>query len=542
MSHATILRRLTNTVAAVALLTTVTFSAECVAQPVPEPRTKPNIIVILADDLGYADTSADPGGRFPTPNIDRIAQEGVRFADGYATAPVCAPSRAGLLTGRYQERFGFEYNDGGAARALREGLGLPLSQITIAQILRADGYHTGLIGKWHEGELPKFYPMNRGFDAFIGFLPGESSYIDPKLPGVHLAFRGFSDEILHELVGGKTPKIDAKSLQAMLGTKNVINFNNNVRIERIGRRLAATFERHKLNEVVEGAGHYIVHNEHEYLTDYFADQATQFIARSAESGKPYFLYLAFNAPHAPLMVTDKYYRRFPQIKNHQLRVYAAMISALDDGIGRVLDAVRRSGIQDNTIIFFASDNGCAEYNPGLCSNTPLRGGKLSFYEGGIRVPFLMAWPGHIKAGMVYREPVSLMDVLPTSVAAAGGTLPTDRVYDGVDLIPYLTGEKGGAPHSFLAWQAEPLVAIRSGDWKLWETEGPDTGVYGHYKLLFNLRNDLNESTSLESKEPYELETLEDMIHRWEAPMIAPLWQTKGPVTIEIDGRTFRLPV
>lgn len=501
----------------------------------------PNIVVILADDLGYADVSANPGGRFNTPNIDRIGKQGVRFTDGYASAPVCAPSRAGLLTGRYQERFGFEYNDGGAPRALSEGLGLPVSETTIAQVLKDDGYHTGLVGKWHEGMRPQFYPTNRGFDEFVGFLPGESSYMDPTLPGAHLAFRGLSEDILHDLVLGKEPKIGKNALQAMLSTPVNIDLDSDVRIDRMGRRLAGEFERRKLNQILEGGDHHVVHNEHEYLTDYFADRAAQFIQQNTKSGTPYFLYLAFNAPHAPLIVTDKYYRRFANIKDHQLRVYAAMISALDDGVGKVLDAVEQSDQADNTIIVFASDNGCAEYDPGLCSDTPLRGGKLSFYEGGIRVPFMMSWPGHIAPGTVYHNPVSLMDVLPTSVAAAGGRLPADRPYDGVNLMPYLTGKVAGAPHEVLAWRTEPLVAIRHGDWKLWETEGSETGVYGHYKLLFNLHDDLNESTNLEDKNPQDLKELEDLIHRWEAPMIAPKWTPKRANTFVIDGRTFTLP-
>jgi arylsulfatase A-like enzyme len=520
-------------------LAVVSRSAE--AQPaLTAPR--PNIIVILADDLGYADISADPGGRFTTPNIDRIGKEGVRFTDGYATAPVCAPSRAGLLTGRYQERFGEEYNVGGAGRALRDGLGLPLDQITIAQLLKGAGYHTGMIGKWHEGLQPQFYPTNRGFDEFVGFLPGEARYIDPTQPGVHLAFRGFSDEILHELVEGQTPRIDARSLEAMLGTQRIIDLDSDTRIEGMGRKLGGTFQRHNLSEIVEGPDQRVVHNENQYLTDYFADRAAQFIGQNVKAGKPYSLYLAFNAPHAPLMVTDKYYRRFPQIKDHQPRVYAAMISALDDGVGEILDAVGRSGQANDTLIIFASDNGCAAYSPGLCSDQPLRGGKLSFFEGGIRVPYMMSWPGHIKPGTVYHNPVSLLDVLPTSVAVAGGKLPSDRAYDGVDLMPYLAGRKAGMPHETLTWQAEPLAAIRHGEWKLWETEGQDTGVYGNYKLLFNLKDDLNESKNLSKQDPDQLNQLEDLLHQWEAPMIPPKWPTKRPATYEIDGVKFTLPV
>ena len=500
---------------------------------------KPNIIVILADDLGHADNSVYPGGRFPTPNLERLARKGVVFMDGYATAPVCAPSRAGLMTGRYPERFGFEYNDGGAKRALREGLGLPVEQITIAQLLKEDGYYTGLIGKWHLGQLSKFYPLNRGFDYFVGFLPGESSYIDPTLPGMQLAFGPLSNATLHQMLG-QNAQTDARILKrALAGYRMVSRIKN---LGRIGERLAGSFYRHPMEDIVEGPDHLVVHNEHEYLTDYLTQQAVRFIQKRSRFGKPYFLYLAYNAPHAPLMVTEKYYRLFPQIKNHQERVYAAMIAALDDGVGRVLDAVDKSGEARNTIIFFASDNGCAAYIPGLCTCWPLRGGKLTYYEGGIRVPFIMSWPGHIRAGMTYRQPVSLMDVLPTSVAAAGGKLPADRVYDGVNLVPYLTGKASGEPHPTLFWQAKPLDAVRHGPWKLWETQGPNTGVYGKYKLLFNLHDDQDESTNLAKQDPAKVKALEGLIHGWERSLIAPLWPTKHPAHYKVCKRPFTLPI
>ncbi len=514
-------------------------SAPSFAREPASTVSKPNIIVILADDLGYADNSVYPGGRFPTPNLKRLAREGVTFMDGYATAPVCAPSRAGLMTGRYPERFGFEYNDGGAQRALREGLGLPVDQITIAQLLKEDGYFTGMVGKWHLGELPKFYPMNRGFDEFVGFLPGESSYISPTQPGVQLAFGPLSNATLHRMLG-QNAQTDARILERAL-----VNYRLASRIRnpgRIGQRLAGSFYRHPLADIIEGPNHVVVHNDHEYLTDYFTQQAVHFIRQRSRSRRPYFLYLAYNAPHAPLMVTEKYYKLFPQIKNHQLRVYAAMIAALDDGIGRVLDAVAQSGESRNTIIFFASDNGCAEYIPGLCTCAPLRGGKLTYYEGGIRVPFIMSWPGHIRGNRVYRQPVSLMDVLPTAIAAAGGKLPADRTYDGVNLIPNLRGKVSGEPHPTLFWQAKPLVAVRHGRWKLWETQGVNTGVYGHYKLLFNLQDDLDERTNLATRDPAKVKTLESLIRQWERSVVAPLWPTKHPVHLKVCKKPFTLPI
>lgn len=469
----------------------------------------------------YADISAYKIDRFHTPNIDRIGLEGVRFTDGYASAPVCAPSRAGLITGREQNRFGFEYNDGPAQRDLAQGLGLAVGETTIVQLLKDAGYHTGLIGKWHLGSQTQFYPVNCGFDEFVGFLPGETNYIVPKQPEVHLSFGPLGDNALD--------------------IQQQPNVNDTDRDSRINR-IAGTLERGPLNQIVEGPDQQVVHNETEYLTDYFGDRAVDYIERNAKMGKPYFLYLAFNAVHSPHMVTAGYYDRFPQIQNHEERVYAAMIAALDDNVGRVLKAVDAAGQTNNTIIYFASDNGCAAYWPGLCSCTPLRGGKLSYYEGGILVPFMMRWPGHIEAGMVYRDVVSLLDVLPTSLAAAGGKLPTDRVYDGVDLMPYLAGRRTDPPHNMLAWRELPLFSIREGDWKLWESVNDKTGKYGEYKLLFNLKEDLNETTNLADKDPQKVKELEDRAHQWSKMMTDPKWSTKRPTTYNVCGTPFTLPI
>lgn len=485
------------------------------------PSPKPNIIMILADDLGYADISAYKIDRFQTPNIDRIGMQGARFTDGYATAPVCGPSRAGLMTGRYQDRFGFEYNDGPGQRDLAMGLGLAVGEVTIGQLLKNAGYHTGLIGKWHLGSQKQFYPMNRGFDEFVGFLTGETSYMDPTQPGLHFAY-------------GPTIGDDAMTTKA---TPTVSDADGGA-----ARQVSRTFYRGRLNQVIEGEDHHVVDNQKEYLTDYWGDRATEYIDRNSKSGQPYFLYLAFNAVHAPHMVTSKYYDRFPQIKDHQMRVYAAMVAALDEQVGRVLDAVEKSGQAGNTLIYFASDNGCAAYFPGLCSCTPLRGGKLSHYEGGVRVPFMLRWPGHVKPGTVYRENVSLLDVLPTSVMAAGGTLPTDRVYDGVDLMPYLNGKKKGSPHDMLAWRRFPLFSIRQGDWKLWESVDDKNGVYGQYKLLFNLKDDLNETTNVADKYPDKVKHLEELAREWSKMMTDAKWPSRPPTTYDVCGTPFKLPI
>lgn len=491
------------------------------------PAKQPNIIVILADDLGYADVGAYKKGRYRTPNIDRLAQQGVRFTAAYAAAPVCAPSRVGLLTGRYPQRTGFEFNQGPGQRELKEGYGLDPKELTIGKLLQTAGYKTGVVGKWHMGIDDKFYPTNRGFNEFVGLLTAETSYMDPKLPGVHVLPRDM------EAAAGANPE--------------------------------GQFRRWPLARIFEGPGRTLVNNETEYLTDYLTDRNVEFIRRNAKSDQPYFLYAAHVAPHSPHMVTKKYYDRFPEIKDEQQRINAAMISALDDGVGAIMAAVQASGEADNTIIVFTSDNGCEDYYAGLCSCEPMRGGKMTHYEGGARIPLVMSWPGKLKAGSTYSGTTSLMDLLPTAMAAAGGELPTDREYDGVDLMPFLSGKSRGQPHDVLIWRRAPLVSIRAGDWKLWEVADkgrmagqspwdtpqqaagrptPSSGKvsYGSYTLLFNLKDDENETTNLADKNPAKVEELRALIKTWEKDMKPAAWPTARDVTWGVCGVEFTVPI
>jgi len=461
---------------------------------VASAAAKPNIIIIMADDLGYADISAYGVQRISTPNIDRIGNEGVKFTDGYSTAPVCSPSRAGTQTGRYQQRFGFEYNNGPAQRDIDQNLGIDPAEITLAQQLGRSGYHTGLIGKWHLGSNVSFYPTNRGYDEYVGFNSGATAYIDPSLPGVHT------------YPASPAPPGPARAI------------------------------RNAASQIIEGPERTVIHNETEYLTEYFGRRAEDFVSRNAASNTPYFLFLAFSAPHDPFQVTEKYYARFPHIESEQLRIYAAMISALDDAVGQVLAAVDASGEGNNTIVYFLSDNGCAAYYSGLCACEPLRGGKLSHYEGGLRVPYMMRWPARIPGNQVYRNPVSTLDIFPTLVAAAGGTLPTDRVYDGVDLAPYLSGQAKGLPHDALLWRRRPLVSIRAGDWKLWKD------LDGGYTLLFNLRDDPNEANNLATRHPDKVAELEAAIEQWSDTLQDPRWPSRPPVTYDVCGTPFTLPI
>ncbi len=383
-------------------------------------ETKPNILVIVGDDMGYADIGVHGCRDIPTPQIDALAAAGVNCTNGYVSCPYCAPTRAGLLTGRYQTRFGFEFNpsgpkNGGKAAARKqknpkadadeeahEGNdlpGLPLSETTIAQRMKAAGYETGWVGKWHLGSAPQFIPHARGFDETFGFLGGSHGY--------------FPD--------AKPPML-------------------------------------RDNKPVE---------EKEYLTDAFGREAVAFIDRHAD--KPFFLYLAFNAVHTPMNSTDDRLEKFKNIKSENRRTYAGMMSAMDDAVGKVLQTLREKKLEDNTLVFFISDNG-GPTMPGTTVNAsrndPLRGSKRTTLEGGIRVPFFVKWPGHVPAGRVYERPVIQLDILPTAMAAAGAKLPGDAHADGVDLRPYFDGTNKDEPHQTLYWRFGDQMAIRRGDWKL----------------------------------------------------------------------------
>ena len=479
-----------------------------IAQASMKVARQPNIVLILADDLGYADIGAYKAGRYRTPNIDKLAKQGVRFTAAYAAAPVCAPSRAGLLTGRYPQRFGFEFNQGPGNREFRKGYGLDARELTIGNVLQTAGYKTGLVGKWHMGIANQFYPTNRGFDEFVGLLTAETSYGDPAQPGLRVW--------------------PPDRVAAAAATKDGV------------------FQRWPHARILDGPSRTPVTDGSEYLTDYLTDRSVEFIERNAKSDKPYFLYAAYTAPHSPHMVVQKYYDRFPEIEDELQRINAAMIASLDDGVGRIMAAVEASGEADETIVVFTSDNGCEDYRSGLCSCDPMRGGKLTHYEGGARVPMIMRWPGKLEAGAVYSGITSLMDLLPTTVAAAGGRLPADRSYDGVDVLPFVVGKAPGQPHDVLIWRRAPLVSIRAGHWKLWEvsdkTGGAEQSRYGDYTLLFDLKDDQNESTNLAPQNAPKVEELRALIKDWEKDKKPAAWPTARDVTWDVCGRVFTVPI
>ncbi len=377
-------------------------------------RRKPNIIVILADDLGYSDTGAFGGKEIPTPNIDGMAREGVRFSNSYVTGPYCSPTRAGFLTGRYQQRFGHKFNAHTSKAFFERGgtednLGLPVSETTIADRMRKAGYATGAIGKWHLGALAKFHPLRRGFQEFFGFLGGARQYV----PG-----------------------------NAGVGPVEITRNEQPVKWEG-------------------------------YLTDVFAAEAESFIDR--HRADPFFLYLAFNAVHTPMEAPADYLQRFVHIANPRRRAYAAMLARLDDAVGAVLGKVKSAGLEKDTLVVFLSDNGgpTNKYAVNGSVNLPLRGSKGDTWEGGIRVPMIARWKGRLPAGRVYEKPVIQLDI--TATAAALGGAPRQGL-DGVNLIPHLTGKSKSDPHKALYWRFGDLMAVRMGDWKLvrtWDNKAPE---------------------------------------------------------------------
>ena len=407
-------------------------------------ETRPNIVVIVADDLGYGDLGYLGGKDIPTPNVDKLAQDGVRFTSGYVSGPYCSPTRAGLLTGKYQQRFGHEFNPGQGPNAAE--FGLSLKEATIADRLKAIGYSTGLVGKWHLGNAEKFRPQQRGFDEFFGFLGGAHPYFieDDQAP----IFRG--------------------------------------------------------NEEVK---------ESEYLTDAFTREAVSFIDRHKET--PFFLQLTYNAVHTPMHSKPEYQQKFPSITDETRRNYAGMLYSLDEGVGKVVEALSKAGLTERTLLVFISDNGGPPVNGS--TNGPLRGQKATTWEGGVRVPFILNWPGQLKSAD-YHQPVIQLDLLPTILAAAGSPVAADEKLDGVDLLPFVKGEISDAPHASLYWRFGQQTAIRHGDWKLVKANGND------HPQLFNLKDDIGEQTDKAASEPEVFAKLQKTWNEWNSTLVEPSWK------------------
>jgi len=461
----------------------------------------PNVVVVLADDLGIGDTGTYSSQVIQTPNIDALAASGVRFTQGYVSHPVCSPSRAGLMTGRYQQRHGWEFNPAG--RDVDSGMSA--DERTLADAMKAAGYATGMVGKWHLGYQDPYHPLDRGFDEYFGVLAGGSIFIDPNVPGV-------------ESVGTVPPVRDAR---------------------------VAVFRGREPVEVTD------------YLTDVFTEEAVAFIDRHRE--QPFFLYLSHTTPHTPLQATARYLDRYRGIEDEGTRIYAAMVSSLDDSVRAVVSKLESVGQLDNTLIVFASDNGCAGYIDGACSNAPHAGFKRYHQEGGIRVPFIMSWPDRLTAGVLFGHPVITLDLLATLTAAAGRPAATE---DSVNLLPYLTGEKSSAPHDYLYWRSGPTRAIRDARWKLirynrspfteadlrpdgrleppvdgWPTDSP----LGQVTLLYDLVDDPGETENLAVEHPDIVRRLEAAHASWAAQLVEqPIMPGARSTIANMHGETVQL--
>ena len=440
---------------------------------------QPNIIILFADDLGYGELGCQGNPEIPTPHIDSIASNGVRFTDGYVAGPNCSPSRAGLLTGRIPTRFGYEFNPTGALNE-QPGFGLPVSEITIAETLQNSGYTTGLIGKWHQGGTAAYHPFRHGFDEFFGFLHEGHYFVPPPYNGVTTMLRRKT------LPGGRTGR--------WIGGKGLLYTDH----------MGGNEPDYDADNPITRGGQPVV--ETAYLTDAFTREAVDFIDRHDD--KPFFLYLAYNAVHSPLQGADAYMKKFAHIKDIHRRIFAAMLANMDDSVGAVMKQLRKSGLEENTLVFFLSDNG-GPTRELTSSNLPLRGEKGQMYEGAIRVPFMVQWKGKLPSGKVYGKPVSSMDIFATAAAIAGAKTP--RQVEGVDLVPFLTGKDNGRPHQTLYWRQGGKTALRHGDWKLLRM-GKRLDPGNARWELYDLSKDISEKQNLATSHP---ERLSELIERWQ---------------------------
>lgn len=491
---------------------------------------KPNIVFFFADDFGFHAISANGNKRVQTPNIDAIANEGVRFKQSYVTAPICCASRAGLLTGRYQQRFGSEnhliypdrtayigdrgkdYEDFLLGRGINPDSlvvqGIPKSEINIAQLLKTQGYKTAIIGKWHAGFYDGYRPHQRGFDYAWGWYGGSSLY--------------YVDEDNPEFVTYRNPEGEYDHYTASNGKYQ--------------------WQRDSIATAIFVNGK--ITDEKEYQTYAIAREAIKFIEENKD--EPFFLYVPFGAIHTPLQAPKKHYDKLSHIKDEQQRFLLAMLLAKDEAIGRIQQKLRDVGVYDNTIFVFSGDNGSVWHNegfdksapdgtyyapnPDINLNYPLKGGKLTHYEGGIRTPLLISWKGKIQPGTVYEYPVSTLDLFPTFANAAGAPLPPGRKYDGVDLLPYLTGEKKERPHEVLFWRNGVVKTVRHGDYKLLINDADKT------TFLYDIANDPSETNDLSTQLPEKVAELTQLFKSWEAELPPQQrWNSPRLATITVNG-------
>ena len=458
-------------IVALALVLVLAGGAGCVGGALRDEGRPPNVLLILADDLGYRDLGFMGATEIETPNLDRLAAEGVRFESGYVAHPVCAPSRAGLLTGRYPARFGMDGNLGYAPFDPHEGL--PVGETTFVESLRAAGYRTGMVGKWHLGAAPEFLPRVRGFEEFTGFLDGVHYYwgrdIDAGDPSA----------------GARAP----------------------ITADGIPVRLRAD----------------------EYLTDFVTDRALDFLR--GPFGSPFFLYVSYNAPHRPLQAPPELVAKYAGVGSDHRARYLAMVDSLDRNVGRLLEELETTALRRDTVVFFLSDNGGvhpARSGPSndFADNGPLRDGKGSLFEGGIRVPFVASWPGRWPAGAAYPAPVISLDIAATALALAG--VAPEQPLDGVNLDPFLRGEASGAPHEALFWRNGFEYAVRGPEWKLVLHEDAPPALYRPDEDPGETRDRLGSAGG-------EAERLAGLWTEWNRPNAGPRFRSRGEYERILSG-------
>ena len=483
------------------------------APSAPPDSRQPNIILILFDDMGFNDVSLYNGGAadgtLMTPAIDAIAEQGVTFTNGYAANAVCAPSRASIMTGRYSTRFGFEFTpifkvgpylfkwmqeldpgplpvyidtDLAASMPSMEYLGMPQSEITIAELLKEAGYYTAHIGKWHLGGMKGMRPEDQGFDDSL-YMKG-ILYMEEDDPDVLNAKR--PDEAIERMVWASG--------------QYSAQFNGGPAFKPDG-----------------------------YLTDYYTNEALKVIENNQH--RPFFLYLAHWGIHNPLQAWREDYEALSHIEDHHLRVYAAMIRSVDRSVRLVTEKLEELGLAENTLILMTADNGGARYIQLPDVNKPYRGWKLTHFEGGTHVPFMAKWPARIKAGTTMEASVHHNDLFATIAAAAGAALPDDRKIDGVDLMPFVTGDAEGEPHETLFWRQGHQQAVQYGGWKLIRAARPD------HRWLFNLKEDPTEKYNIASSNPEKVAELEALLAAHNAEQVEPLWPSvlDSPELIDKTG-------
>lgn len=496
----------------------VTWAKGPGAPAAPPDQRPPNIVLIVADDLGFNDISFNGGGigggTLKTPNIDALGHDGVVFEQGYAGNATCAPSRAALLTGRYPTRFGFEYTptDTRFAQTIAgfpsdwqyktlldqsavdsdppsDSKGVPSSERTIAELLRDGGYHTVHLGKWHLGGAKGMRPEHQSFDESLGFIIGGQMFLPRDHPQAVNSQQDFDP-------------ID-KYIWANLPFS--VQFNGSERF-----------------------------HPDRYMTDYLTHQAVRAI--DANRNRPFFLYLAYNAPHTPLQALKSDYDALADIKDHRTRVYAAMVRALDRGVGQVMQALKAQGLDQNTLVIFTSDNGGAHYIGLPDINRPYRGWKATFFEGGIKVPFFMRWPARIAPGTQVSGPVSHIDIFATAADAAGIGIPRDRPIDGIDLVPHADARRQPMPRRTLFWRSGDYRVVRDGDAKLQVLGLP------RRSLLFDLAADPAEHRDLAAQQPQEVRRLQALLARHDGEQTRPSWPSLMRSPIAIDRPLGTAPV